>query len=139
MIGLPFSLKICGSYTFKQEIIMSKTLAAMAFSLVCAASPPATAQVPLTSYVDANGFIDVQALTCAQLAGTFQEDADALSAWYSGWYNGLAKKHFLDLKKGKVVEHELIVYCKANPEKKIIEALAVVFKDERAKLGIHLK
>lgn len=118
---------------------MSKTLAAMAFSLVCAASSPATAQVPLTSYVDANGFIDVQALTCAQLAGTFQEDADALSAWYSGWYNGLAKKHFLDLKKGKVVEHELIVYCKANPDKKIIEALAVVFKDERAKLGIHLK
>ena len=139
MIGLPFSLKTCGSYTFKQEIIMSKILAAMAFSLVCAASSSATAQVPLTSYVDANGFIDVQALTCAQLAGTFQEDADALSAWYSGWYNGLAKKHFLDLKKGKVVEHELIVYCKANPEKKIIEALAVVFKDERAKLGIHLK
>ncbi|HEY5797381.1 MAG TPA: HdeA/HdeB family chaperone [Bosea sp. (in: a-proteobacteria)] len=114
-------------------------LAAMAVSIVCAASSAATAQVPLTNYVDANGYIDVQALTCAQLAGTFQEDADLLSAWYSGWYNGLAKKHFLDLKKGKVVEHEVIVYCKANPEKKIIEALAVVFKDERAKLGIHLK
>lgn len=118
---------------------MSKILAAIAVSIACAATSPATAQVPLTSYVDAKGFIDVQALTCAQLAGTFQEDADALSAWYSGWYNGLAKKHFLDLKKGKVVEHELIVYCKANPGKKIIEALAVVFKDERAKLGIHLK
>lgn len=89
---------------------MSRILAAMAVSIVCAATSPATAQVPLTSYVDANGFIDVQALTCAQLAGTFQEDADLLSAWYSGWYsgwyNGLAKKHFLDLKKGKVVEHE---------------------------------
>ena len=118
---------------------MSRILAAMAVSVVCGASSSATAQVPLTSYVDANGFIDVQALTCAQLAGTFQEDADALSAWYSGWYNGLAKKHFLDLKKGKVVEHEVIVYCKANPEKKIIEAIAVVFKDERAKLGIHMK
>ncbi|KFC65816.1 Hypothetical protein precursor [Bosea sp. LC85] len=126
-------------YTSKVEIIMSRILAAMAVSVVCAASSAATAQVPLTSYVDANGFIDVQALTCAQLAGTFQEDADALSAWYSGWYNGLAKKHFLDLKKGKVVEHEVIVYCKANPSKKIIEALAVVFKDERAKLGIQMK
>ncbi|WP_244495121.1 hypothetical protein [Bosea sp. Root483D1] len=52
----------------------------MAVSIVCAVSSPATAQVSLTSYVDANGFIDVQALTCAQLAGTFQEDADALSA-----------------------------------------------------------
>src|SRR4051812_34563859 len=81
--------------------------------------------VPLSSYVDANGFIDVQALTCAQLAGTYQEDADALTTWYSGWYNGLARKHYLDFKKGKGVEHEVIVYCKANPEKKIIEALAV--------------
>lgn len=27
MIGLPFSLNSCGSYTFKQEIIMPKTLA----------------------------------------------------------------------------------------------------------------
>jgi hypothetical protein len=31
------------------------------------------------------------------------------------------------------------MYCKANPEKRIIEAIAVVFKDERAKLGIHMK
>lgn len=100
---------------------------------------PAAAPVPLSAYVDKNGFIDVQALTCGQLADTFQEDADALAAWYSGWYNGLAKKHYLDLKKGKVAEHELIVYCKANRGKKIIEGLAVVLKDERAKLGIKMK
>ena len=55
----------------------------------------AIAQTPLSAYVDSNGFIDVQTLTCAQLAGTFQEDADALTAWYSGWYNGLAKKHYM--------------------------------------------
>ena len=97
------------------------------------------AQVPLSSYVDANGFIDVQKMTCAQLAGTFQEDADALTTWYSGWYNGLAKKHFLDLRKGKVVEHEVIVYCKANPGQRIIDAIAVVFKDERARMGIEMK
>lgn len=103
-----------------------------------AAFAQTAAPVPLSAYADKNGFIDVQALTCAQLADTFQEDADDLSAWYSGWYNGLAKKHFLDLKKGKVVEHELIVYCKANRGAKIIEALAVVFKDERAKLGIKM-
>ena len=99
----------------------------------------AFAQTPLSAYVDSNGFIDVQKLTCAQLAGTFQEDADALTAWYSGWYNGLAKKHYMDLKKGKVVEHEVIQYCKANPGKLIIEAIAVVFKDERARLGIRMK
>src|SRR4051794_3035440 len=99
----------------------------------------AYAQTPLSAYVDGNGFIDVQALSCAQLAGTYQEDADALTAWYSGWYNGLAKKHYMDLRKGKVVEHEVIVYCKANPNKLVIEAIAVVFKDERAKLGIRMK
>lgn len=118
---------------------MTRILAAMTAALALSGSGMASAQVPLTAYVDAKGFIDVQALTCAQLAGTFQEDADALSAWYSGWYNGLAKKHFIDLKRGKVVEHEVIMYCKANPEKKIIEALAVIFKDERIKDGIQMK
>ncbi|WP_210483608.1 HdeA/HdeB family chaperone [Microvirga antarctica] len=119
---------------------MFKTII-LAAALAAIGSVPASAQAPvsLSSYADAKGFIDVQALTCAQLAGTFQEDADALSSWYSGWYNGLAKKHFLDFKKGRETEHELIVYCKANPGKKIIEGLAVVFKDERAKLGIELK
>jgi hypothetical protein len=99
----------------------------------------AQAQVPLSAYVDANGYLDAQTLTCAQLAGTFQQDADALTTWYSGWYNGLAHKHFLDFRKGKETEHEVIVYCKEHPEIRIIDAIAVVFKDERARLGIELK
>src|SRR3954453_4066960 len=107
--------------------------------LATAGAALAQSPVPLSSYVDANGFIDVQALTCAQLANTFQEDADALTSWYSGWYNGLAKKHFMDFRKGKEMEHEVIVYCKANRDRKIIEAISVVFKDERAKLGIEMK
>lgn len=111
----------------------------LSVTLLVATMASAKAQVPLSSYVDANGFIDVQKLTCAQLAGTYQEDADALTAWYSGWYNGLAKKHFLDLRKGKVAEHEVIVYCKANPEKRIIDAIAVVFKAERELMGIEMK
>ena len=49
--------------------------------------------------------IDVQALTCAQLAGTFQEDADLLTTWYSGWYNGLAKRHFINLPRSREAEH----------------------------------
>jgi hypothetical protein len=99
----------------------------------------ARAQTDLSAYTDANGYLDVQKLTCAQLAGTWQEDADKLMVWYSGWYNGLAKKHYMDLRKGKVVEHEVIQYCKANPGKLVIEAIAVVFKDERARLGIQMK
>ncbi len=89
----------------------------------------AQSAVPLSTYADARGYLDVQKLTCAQLADTYQEDADALTAWYSGWYNGLARKHFANISRGKVVEHEIIVYCKANREKKVIEAIAVVFKD----------
>ena len=118
---------------------MYKTLAATAFTLAVMAAPICAAPVDLSAYVDANGFLDVQTLTCAQLANTYQEDADALTTWYSGWYNGLAKKHFLDYKKGRVVEHEVIEYCKAHPEKRIIEAIAVIFKDERAKMGIEMK
>jgi len=106
-------------------------------SIVCFAASlvsmltDASAQVPLSAYVDANGFIDVQKLSCAQLADTFQEDADMLATWYSGWYNGLAKKHFLDLRKGKEAEHEVIVYCKAHQDKLIIQAISVVLDGMR--------
>lgn len=99
----------------------------------------AHAQADLSAYTDANGYLDVQKLTCAQLAGTWQGDADMLTTWYSGWYNGLAHKHMLNVARAKEAEHEVIVYCKANPDKKIIEAIAVVFKDMRAKLGIKMK
>ena len=34
--------------------------------------------VDLSAYADKNGFIDVQELTCGQLANTYQEDANAL-------------------------------------------------------------
>ena len=91
----------------------------------------AQAQVPLSSYTHANGYVDVQSLTCAQLANTFQEDADYLSAWYSGWYNGLAKKHFAHVARVKSGEHQLIVYCKAHPSVKIIEAIDVLLKKEK--------
>src|SRR6187455_1145873 len=83
---------------------------------------PAFGQVELNTYMDSNGYLDVQKLTCAQLAGTFQEDADYLAAWYSGWYNGLAKKHVMQIARAKALQHEVIVYCKANPSKKVIEA-----------------
>jgi hypothetical protein len=39
----------------------------------------------------------------------------------------------------KTDEHEVTVHCKAHPEKRIIEAIAVVFRDERARMGIEMK
>ena len=111
-------------------------LAAAAFTI---AGGEARAQTDLTAYADANGFLDVQRLTCAQLAGTWQGDADMLMAWYSGWYNGLAKKHYMDVRRGKELEHEVILYCKANQNIRIIDAIAVVLKDERIRAGIEMK
>ena len=111
----------------------------MMAAFLAATNSTARAQVDLSSYADTEGFINVQALTCAQLANTWQEDADRLATWYSGWYNGLAKKHYMDIRKGKEAEHEVIVYCKAHPELKIIQAMDVVFKNMREKLGIEVK
>ena len=109
---------------------MRKLLFLATTSLMIAGSP-VQAQVPLSAYADANGFIDVQALMCSQLAGTFQEDADMLTTWYSGWYNGLAKKHYIHVTRAKVFEHEIIMYCKANPGVKIIAAIDVLLKQEK--------
>ena len=106
---------------------------------VVALGGPAYAQVELKTYANRDGYVDVQALTCAQLANTFQEDADYLTAWYSGWYNGLAKKHMMKVDRAKALEHELIVYCKANQGKKVIQAIDVVFKVYRAEQGIQTK
>jgi hypothetical protein len=109
---------------------MRKIVTAACFTLTL--SPVAvSAQTPLTNYADDKGYIDVQKMTCGQLAGTFQEDADFLGVWYSGWYNGLGKKHAINVDRVKKNIHEVIVYCKENKDKKIIQAIAAVLKAER--------
>ena len=106
-------------------------IAVSTFALAMISTQAIAQPVPLSAYADANGFIDVQALMCSQLAGTFQEDADMLTTWYSGWYNGLAKKHYIHVTRAKVFEHEVIMYCKANPNVKIISAIDVLLKEEK--------
>lgn len=91
----------------------------------------ASAQVPLATEKD--GHVNVHALSCAQLAGTFQEDSDALAMYYAGWYNGLAKKHGFNVQRTRALQHEVIVYCKANPEVKVIKAMDRIFKREQAR------
>ncbi|GLS21115.1 hypothetical protein GCM10007874_41320 [Labrys miyagiensis] len=110
---------------------MMKTTFLAAVACFCVTAAGAQTATPLANYADAKGYLDVQTLTCAQLADTYQEDADALTRWYSGWYNGLGKKHFYNAKRSAELEHQVIVYCKANRDKKIIEGLAVVFKEEK--------
>src|SRR3954468_10462982 len=107
----------------------------VATSILAMASSGTQAQTDLTAYADPEGYINVQALTCAQLAGTWQGDADRLTTWYSGWYNGLAKKHYFNIARSKELEPEVIVYCKANPQIRIIEAIDVMLKQERLSAG----
>ena len=95
------------------RLLLAATVTAIATLSAAKADP-----VPLSTYADANGFIDVQTLTCGQLANTYQEDANALTSWYSGWYNGLAHKHFADFKKGREVEHQVIEYARRIPTKR---------------------
>jgi inactivated superfamily I helicase len=106
----------------------SATLVFIALALLVSGSQ---AQVELSKYADANGYIDVQKLTCAQLANTYQEDADFLGTWYSGWYNGLAKKHAINVPRVKEGIHNVIVHCKANQDKRIIQAIDFILKEEQ--------
>ena len=112
---------------------MKKIIATAAIMSGLVTGSTAIAAVGLDTYVDKNGFIDVQALTCAQLADTYQEDANALANWYSGWYNGLAKKHFYHLNRVKGTEHEVIVFCKEHRDMKIIKAMDIIFKEDKNK------
>lgn len=85
-------------------------------------------QADLTKLADASGNIDVQKLTCGQLTETYQEDADFLLAWYSGWSNGLAKKREINVPRVKEAIHNVIVYCKANKDKQLGQAIDFIMK-----------
>lgn len=112
---------------------MLKRLALVLVAAAAMPSVPVQAQTELSAYADKNGYVNVQKLTCGQLAGTFQEDANFLGIWYSGWYNGLGKKSSVNLPRVKEGIHELIVYCKANQGSTIIHAIDVLLKDEKAR------
>ncbi|WP_034991815.1 HdeA/HdeB family chaperone [Beijerinckia mobilis] len=105
------------------------------FAVAMAFVAPARAQTELSAYADKNGYVNMNELTCAQLAHTFQEDANFLGVWYSGWYNGLAKKSSINIPRVKEGVHEVIVYCKAHQDKKIIEAIGTILEKEKERKG----
>ena len=119
------------------EVIMKFAIAVWALTIF--GTGAAQAQVDLSSYADADGNLDVQKLTCAQLAGTWQEDADFMSVWYSGWYNGLANYSKMKVDRAKELEHRVIVYCKAHPEVKVIKAMDINIKQMRKEAGIKVE
>lgn len=95
------------------------------------AAAPAPAQVPrapLSTLADANGNIDVQRLTCGHLADTSAEETDLLLAWYSGWYNGVAKKRGINLARVRYAIRNVAGYCKANREKSLVQVMELMLK-----------
>ena len=103
-------------------------VASVAAALLVAAVSTAKAQVPLTNYTDAKGYLNVRALTCSQLANTTQDDANFLGAWYSGWWNGHMKRHAINIERAKAGLAEVMTYCKANPDAKVVDAVDALVK-----------
>ncbi len=107
-------------------------VALVASATLAASASASQAQVDLKTYADAKGYLNVKALTCAQLANTYQEDANFLGTWYSGWFNGHLKRHSINVARTKEGIHEVIEYCKANPDKKVVEAVEDYVKKVQA-------
>jgi HdeA/HdeB family len=107
-------------------------VALVAAAALVASASASSAQVELKTYMDDKGYLNVRALTCAQLANTYQEDADFLGAWYSGWWNGHMKRHSINVARTKQGIHEVIVYCKANPDAKVVDAVDAYVKKVQA-------
>ena len=107
-------------------------VALVAAAALVASASASRAQTELKTYMDEKGYLNVRALTCAQLAGTYQEDANFLGAWYSGWWNGHLKRHSVNVARAKQGIHEVIVYCKANPDSKVVDAVDAYVKKVQA-------
>jgi hypothetical protein len=118
------ALAALGRRDWRAGLFAAAMLAASAFA--------AQAQVELKNHVGANGYIQVKKLTCAQLANTYQEDADLLGVWYSGWLNGRAKNHVINIDRTKDGIHQVIVYCKANPDKKVVDAVKILLNQAKS-------
>jgi hypothetical protein len=89
---------------------------------------PTGPQVPLSTYADSNGNIDVHRLNCAYLDNASTEETELLLSWYSGSYNAIAKKRGFNLERLRSAIRNVVDYCKANPEKNLAQALDVILK-----------
>jgi hypothetical protein len=95
---------------------------------VAGVTQPPPPQQALSRYADANGNIDVQRLTCAHLDDASGAEADLLLAWYSGWYNGVAKKRGINLARVRYAIRSAADYCKANPDKSLTQVMELMLK-----------
>jgi HdeA/HdeB family len=95
---------------------------------VQASAPVATPQVALARYADAGGIVNAEKLTCAQLADTSPEEAGLFFVWYSGWYNGVAKKRGINLAHVRSAVQNAVDYCKGNRDKRLVQVMELMLK-----------
>jgi hypothetical protein len=93
--------------------------------VIAATAPP---QVELPKLAGPSGVIDAEKLTCGQLASAYQEDADFLLVCYGGLHSGIAQQHQIDVPKVKAGIHNVIVYCKANKDKLLVQAIDIFMR-----------
>lgn len=86
------------------------------------------ARMPLSQYADANGNIDVQRLTCGQIADASVEDSNFFLSWYSGWYYGTEKKRGINPARVRYVIRSVVDYCRTNRDRKLTDVMASLLK-----------
>jgi HdeA/HdeB family len=89
---------------------------------------PQPTRMPLSQYADANGNIDVQRLSCAQIADASVEDSSFLLSWYSGWYHGSERKRGINPARVRYVIRGVVDYCKSNRDRKLTDVMAFWLK-----------
>jgi hypothetical protein len=85
---------------------------------------PQPGRIPLSQYADANGNIDVQRLSCGQIADASLEDSSFFLSWYSGWYYGNEKKRGINPARVRYVIRSVVDYCKSNRDRKLTDVMA---------------
>jgi hypothetical protein len=90
-----------------------------------ASVPPAVQapQLSLSRFADANGNIDVQQLTCSDFVGLSPDQAGLFLAWYSGWYDGAAKRRSINVARVQYRLKNVTDYCQVNREQKLARVL----------------
>jgi hypothetical protein len=89
---------------------------------------PQPGRVPLSKFADANGNIDVQRLTCGEIADASVEDSSFFLSWYSGWYYGNEKNRGINPARVRYVIRSVVDYCKSNRDRKLTDAMAFWLK-----------
>lgn len=129
-----------GSVLRPGATILSVDMAAMLDEQCPSVLPSATSPAATTApappdlqhrYADPSGNIDIATLTCGQLTSTYQEDAEFVLLWSSGWYNGLAHRSALNMPLIKQGIRDVIAFCQANRQMRLTEAIEAVARGQR--------